>query len=602
MPTAYSYIRFSKLSQSDGGSFERQSMTAQEYAEKEGLVLDTTTKFEDLGVSAYKGKNARQGALKEFMEAVESGKIKAGSYLLIEDMDRLTRLPVMEGLEVFQRILRGGITIVTLKDGAKYSTESIAENWTLIMPVLFNMSRGWGESDRKSYLLTKAWKAKREAAEKLKPMGDNAPMWLAYVEDNPTGEGSYRIIPDRVAVVRRIFNLSLNGYGHSSITTMLNQEGVKPFKRQGKDTRDNKRSTWGVTSVARLLKNRAVLGEYQPWSIAGSLEKRTKAGPAVPGYYPPIVELSLFNSVQEAIASRLIHKTKKPAKIFNLWHGVGVCGGCGYPMSLNTKGVSRRNKDIPLTYLVCSNREKGMCQETGVRLDSSEPVFLEILATTGNRSLVEDDIAVQESQLQAAKGRRIAEQEALDTYVKDYKATRSNIIANLMVEQEQRVLDTDAEIARLEASLAANTVIDRQAFFQRVDLSKREVRIQANALLKRLGIKVAIGKAGSRSKLSHYSVFQDGKLILKLRDEAGHIEPEPISPEMAMRLYRQDVLQEHELEISVRSRFQKLPDPRRTKEEQKSAPSVSSSDPDWSQYEEPLMEHDYDDEYTPTGE
>jgi hypothetical protein len=129
-------------------------------------------------------------------------------------------------------------------------------------------------------------------------------------------------------------------------------------------------------------------------------------------------------------------------------------------------------------------------------------VFLEILATTGNLSLVQDDIALQESQLQAARGRRIAEQERLNVYLKDYKATGSNIIANLMAEQERKVLDTDAEIARLEALLAANTVIDRQSFFERVNLSNRAARNQANALLKRLGIKVAIKKAGSRAKLA----------------------------------------------------------------------------------------------------
>jgi len=36
---------------------------------------------------------------------------------------------------------------------------------------------------------------------------------------------------------------------------------------------------------------------------------------------------------------------------------------------------------------------------TGVRLDPSEAVFLEILATTGNLSLVQDDIAMQENHL-----------------------------------------------------------------------------------------------------------------------------------------------------------------------------------------------------------
>lgn len=558
-PTAYSYIRFSQLSQSRGGSVERQSMTAQEYVEKEGLILDTKLKLQDLGVSAFKGKNAREGALKEFMEAVESKKIKAGSYLLIEDMDRLTRLPVMQGLEVFQRILRGGITIVTLKNGTKYSSESIKKDWTSIIQVLFDMSRGWGESDRKSYLLSKAWKTKKEAAEKLKPMGDNAPRWLAYVVDETTGEARYEPIPERVALVERIFKLSLEGYGHSTITATLNKEGIPPFKRPGTDIKEGKRQTWGTTSISRLLGNRAVLGEYQPWSIGGDLQNRTKSGPPVPGYFPAIVSLDLFNRVQDAIAGRKINRTTKQSKQFNVWAGIGVCAGCGATMCLNKKKGSRRDPSIKLTYMICSNREKGMCQETGVRLDASERVFLEILATTGNLSLVQDDIAVQESQLQAARGRRIAEQEKLDGYIKDYKDLGSRIIANLMTEQEQKVLDNEEEIARLEALLAANTVIDRQAFFERVNLSSRESRNQANALLKRLGIKVAIRKAGSRSKLSHYVVYQNEKLIMKWTDDAGRVEPVSYSADMTMRLFDQGELEVHQLEYNVGFGSKRLP-------------------------------------------
>lgn len=532
-------------------------MSAQEYAEREGLTLDTSLKLRDLGVSAFKGKNAREGALKEFMEAVEAGKVKAGSYLLIEDMDRLTRLPVMEGFAVFQRILAGGITIVTLKNGAKYSSESLAKDWTPIMQVFFDMSRGWGESDRKSYLLGKAWKKKQEDALKLKPMGDNAPRWLDYVEDKRTGEGRYEPIEERVDIVNRIFQWSIEGHGHSSITAMLNKQEVKPFRREGTDTKENKRSTWGTTSVARLLGNRAVLGEYQPWSVAGSLEKRTKVGDPVPGYFPQIVATDVFNRAQEAIESRRISRTKKQAKHFNVWQGIGLCAGCRAAMCLNKKGVSRLDPDTPLTYLVCANREKGVCEATGVRLDASEQVFRHVLALTGNLSLVESDVALQESQLQAARGRLIADQAKYDDLVQALDESPSSAGAILLTKQEQRLLDTKEEIARLEALLAANTVIDRESFFERIDLKSRPGRNQANALLKRLGIKVTIRKAGSRSKVAYYNVYQHEKLIVKLRDEAGTISESSYSAEVTMRLFKQGELEEHQLEANVAFRSEK---------------------------------------------
>ena len=66
---AYSYVRFSTPDQIKGDSFERPTRKAAEYAR--GLELDTTLTFRNLGVSAFRGKNAQNGALKAFLDGVE---------------------------------------------------------------------------------------------------------------------------------------------------------------------------------------------------------------------------------------------------------------------------------------------------------------------------------------------------------------------------------------------------------------------------------------------------------------------------------------------------------------------------------------------------
>ena len=89
MPRAYSYLRFSTPEQMTGDSFRRQSTMAVEYAAKRGLELDQKLTFHDLGVSAYRGKNADTGRLAEFLEAVEAGLVPKGSFLLVEFLDRI---------------------------------------------------------------------------------------------------------------------------------------------------------------------------------------------------------------------------------------------------------------------------------------------------------------------------------------------------------------------------------------------------------------------------------------------------------------------------------------------------------------------------------
>jgi DNA invertase Pin-like site-specific DNA recombinase len=59
MPTAYSYVRFSTPEQSKGDSLRRQQALSEAYALENGLTLDTTLTFHDLGVSAYRGVDKR---------------------------------------------------------------------------------------------------------------------------------------------------------------------------------------------------------------------------------------------------------------------------------------------------------------------------------------------------------------------------------------------------------------------------------------------------------------------------------------------------------------------------------------------------------------
>src|SRR3974390_3192733 len=117
MTKAYSYLRFSSPEQMRGDSFRRQSDLARHYALQKGLELDQTLTFNDLGVSAFRGKNAETGRLGDFLEAVKTGLVPQGSYLLVESLDRISRQSARKALNVLNSIVDEGITVVTLSDG-----------------------------------------------------------------------------------------------------------------------------------------------------------------------------------------------------------------------------------------------------------------------------------------------------------------------------------------------------------------------------------------------------------------------------------------------------------------------------------------------------
>jgi len=106
-PLSYSYIRFSTPDQLEGDSQRRQLELSINYCEKNNLKLNESTTIKDLGVSALQGTHIKEGFLGHFFEAVKTGTIERGSYLLIEDFDRLSRQDPLDAQNFFPQILKG---------------------------------------------------------------------------------------------------------------------------------------------------------------------------------------------------------------------------------------------------------------------------------------------------------------------------------------------------------------------------------------------------------------------------------------------------------------------------------------------------------------
>ena len=98
MTTCYSYVRFSSKKQELSDSKRRQIDMATKYAVANGLTLDPSG-FEDLGVSAFRGKNSTDGALGDFLRCVDAGLIPHDSWLLVESLDRVSG-KVTRGVEI----------------------------------------------------------------------------------------------------------------------------------------------------------------------------------------------------------------------------------------------------------------------------------------------------------------------------------------------------------------------------------------------------------------------------------------------------------------------------------------------------------------------
>lgn len=337
---AYSYIRFSTPEQERGDSLRRQTDAAVRYAALHDLELDDKLTFRDLGVSAFRGANEETGRLGEFLAAVHHSDIPKGSFLLVESLDRLSRQKPRKAVKVLERICEAGITVVTLDDGRAYTEETLDEDPMALLVALLVASRAYEESAKKGRRVALAWENKRANA-KVKPLTSRAPGWLRLKEDR----SGFVLVPERAAIVRRIFEQTLEGRGQHAIAESLNRDGIPVFGR-GK--------LWQRSYIKKMLADASVIGVYLPHRAdrSGGKKVRIPTQP-VEGYFPPVIDREVFDRVA-ALSNGRTANTK--SGMANILAGLAKCPRCGATMTRVNKGSGPKGGK---PYLVCTMAKAG---------------------------------------------------------------------------------------------------------------------------------------------------------------------------------------------------------------------------------------------------
>ncbi|MCK7593512.1 recombinase family protein [Lysobacter sp. CAU 1642] len=352
-----------------GDSARRQLAESQAYVEKRGLEL--VESMADLGISAFRGRNREEGRLRWFLEKLEEGEIEAGSFLVIESMDRLSRQNVPAVAQLFFDIIDKGVTIVTLDDRQEYSKESLVVQGYQLHVALGAMSRAHEESRRKSQMIAAVWAEKKKKARDMTVATRRIPAWLR-VND----QGAIEPIPERAALVRRVFELSAGGFGSYSIARLINEEQIPTW---GPKRKSGAPPVWRESYIKKIIFGRTVLGEYQPHLIKDGLysqRDRVADGEPIKGYYPAIVDEELYARAHVAIASRRNNGAGRKGRTYsNLFTGLLRCGHCGGGYRYINKGEGSKGGQ----YLHCSVASaKGKCHARAFQYGYFEQALLNL--------------------------------------------------------------------------------------------------------------------------------------------------------------------------------------------------------------------------------
>jgi DNA invertase Pin-like site-specific DNA recombinase len=380
-----------------------------------------------MGISGWTGDNYTKGALGAFVQAVEDKTIPRGSVLICESLDRLSRQQIEEALEIFLKIIRLGIVIVTLEDGELEFRKGQLDLTKLVIAIAI-MARGHNESTVKSTRNLERWGAKREQARQGKRFSKGAcPGWLKW-------DGKeYSPKPKAQETLELIFQRTVEGLGEHQLMAELVKQKRPSFTGR----------PWCRSTLQNVIKDRAVCGEWHPIK-----------GDPIPNFYPALIPEKLFMRAQGAREQRTGIRGASDGGWVNLF--TGLVFNVKDRASMLTMTVTPKGKESSRRLVSYGHvkKEKG-ADPVSVNYDQFEAAILDFMREVKVSDIVpqtpaDDSLPAKRQELLGIESRLSQLQKSLETT--GNLDTLVKAIGNLEAKREQVRMD----IAELQQQAAVS--------------------------------------------------------------------------------------------------------------------------------------------------
>ena len=362
---------------------------------------------------------AVHGWLSTYERLVNSQKFFS-PYLTQEDLSRLGRNYIEVGRLTEEFFPDHDIRLVAVSDNI-----DTAEGENELAPIR-NLFNEWYARD-----ISK----KRRISNKIKgnagePMGQPP---YGYIKD--PNDPKHWIVDDEAAqVVRRVYSMTLEGFGTEQIATQLEKDGVltpraywltKGIKRPGKG-KQQPPTKWNSSTITKILSLQEYCGDilnFKTYSKSYKNKKRIdndrENWVVFQDVHEAIIERAVYEQVQQKRGK--IRKRRTNNGEHNMFSGLLVCADCGSNLHFH---FNQGNPEIK--YFNCSNYKgnRGTCTSTHyVRVDFLEEVVLgEIRRLTKFASLYEDEFVkavIGHSQQAEQTDRKLKEKELKTLLARD---------------------------------------------------------------------------------------------------------------------------------------------------------------------------------------
>lgn len=371
-PLAIAYVRWSSTVQGgdDKDSYDRQTSPLEFFTSSTGVpVVETII---DPGQSAFTGENSKKGKLKGILDRIESGEIRKGDFLVVESIDRITRMRVLDGVALIQDgILKKGVKLYTTTDNKTYSYEDPDKDFENLLMISLIAKRANEESEIKSKRRRSAWnKAKTKATDGVPFNAHNPPYGLRY---DPEGN-CFEIVEDEAIEIKKIFE----GLKYEGVSNTLKKVNLTSKRK------------WSRKTVHLMLTSRYPIGTLMSQKRDG---KKKVFERYIENYYPAILSHKEFQDALQAM--KLRGKVKDYGRntegYLNIFKHCVKCAVCGqslmFEKSINQKGIK-------YGYFHCYTRKETLshCDVPRFRFDFAFGALLQMVKQLTGDELEFDDI------------------------------------------------------------------------------------------------------------------------------------------------------------------------------------------------------------------
>ena len=328
---------YCRISLDDGGDNESMSISNQklllkDHAEKLGMF-----QYEYYVDDGYTGRNFNRLSFRRMIADIEAGKVGC---VITKDLSRLGRNYIEAGTYIEIFFPKHNVRYIAVTDGV----DSLTSPELDITPFKNILNDMYSRDISKKVLAGRMTRSRQG-----KFCGGTPPYGL---KRDPEEKGHLLIDPETAPVIRKIYDMALDGWGCMRIAKRLMEDKAPITHVKTQTECDVNYYYWSASRISHILRNPFYKGAHL---VCRTHQKGIRSGTVdiipredweiIENCHEAIVTPEEWDKVQELIDGRPAIMEGNACPFYNIFHGIIYCATCGKSMQVRYEKVGRTGKN-----------------------------------------------------------------------------------------------------------------------------------------------------------------------------------------------------------------------------------------------------------------